>query len=89
MVLGLVLVLAFGLVAIGERHPARAATGDSVVLAWNQQVVLDTIRGEDWLPYRPPGDPAPPFAEYASGHSTFSGTAAEVLTGFTGRANLS
>jgi hypothetical protein len=46
------------------------------------------IRGEDWIPYRPPNDPAPPFAEYASGHSTFSGAAAEVLTGFTGRGNF-
>jgi hypothetical protein len=46
------------------------------------------IKGEDWLPYRPPNDPAPPFAEYASGHSTFSGAAAEVLTGFTGRGNF-
>ena len=43
------------------------------------------IKGEDWLPYRPANDPAPPFGEYASGHSTFSGAAAEVLTGFTGR----
>jgi hypothetical protein len=46
------------------------------------------IKGEDWIPYRPPNDPAPPFAEYASGHSTFSGAAAEVLTGFTGRGNF-
>jgi hypothetical protein len=46
------------------------------------------IKGEDWLPYRPPNDLAPPFAEYASGHSTFSGAAAEVLTGFTGRGNF-
>jgi hypothetical protein len=46
------------------------------------------IRGEDWIPYRPPNDPAPPFAEYASGHSTFSMAAAEVLTGFTGRGNF-
>jgi hypothetical protein len=46
------------------------------------------IKGEDWLPYRPATDPAPPFAEYASGHSTFSGAAAEVLTGFTGRGNF-
>jgi hypothetical protein len=46
------------------------------------------IRGEDWIPYRPPNDPAPPFAEYASGHSTFSGAAAEVLTAFTGRGNF-
>jgi hypothetical protein len=46
------------------------------------------IKGEDWIPYRPPNDPAPPFAEYASGHSTFSGAAAEVLTAFTGRGNF-
>ena len=46
------------------------------------------IKGEDWIPYRPPTDPAPPFAEYASGHSTFSMAAAEVLTGFTGRGNF-
>jgi hypothetical protein len=46
------------------------------------------IKGEDWIPYRPPSDPAPPFAEYASGHSTFSGAAAEVLTAFTGRGNF-
>ena len=47
-----------------------------------------SIKGEDWIPYRPPNDPAPPFAEYASGHSTFSGAAAEVLTAFTGRGNF-
>jgi hypothetical protein len=46
------------------------------------------IKGEDWIPYRPPGDPSPPFAEYASGHSTFSMAAAEVLTAFTGRGNF-
>jgi hypothetical protein len=46
------------------------------------------IKGEDWIPYRPPNDPAPPFGEYASGHSTFSGAAAEVLTAFTGRGNF-
>jgi hypothetical protein len=47
------------------------------------------IKGEDWTPYyRPPGDPSPPFAEYASAHSTFSMAAAEVLTAFTGRGNF-
>jgi hypothetical protein len=46
------------------------------------------IKGEDWIPYRPPTDPSPPFGEYASGHSTFSGAAAEVLTAFTGRGNF-
>ena len=43
-VIGVVLVLALGLVAtVGRPQPARAATGDSVVLAWNQQL-LDTFK---------------------------------------------
>lgn len=43
-VIGVVLILALGLVAtVGRSQPARAATGDSVVLAWNQQL-LDTIK---------------------------------------------
>jgi hypothetical protein len=43
-----------------------------------------TILGQDWQPYQPAGFPTPPFAEYLSGHSTFSAAAAEVLTDFTG-----
>jgi len=46
------------------------------------------IKGEDWIPYRPPNEVSPPFGEYASGHSTFSMAAAEALTGFTGRGNF-
>jgi hypothetical protein len=46
------------------------------------------IKGEDWIPYRPPNEVSPPFAEYGSGHSTFSMAAAEVLTSFTGRGNF-
>jgi hypothetical protein len=46
------------------------------------------IKGEDWIPYRPANDVSPPFAEYGSGHSTFSMAAAEALTGFTGRGNF-
>jgi hypothetical protein len=43
-VIGLVLILALGVVAtLGRPQPARAATGDSVVLIWNQQL-LDTIK---------------------------------------------
>src|SRR4029450_12496664 len=43
-VIGLVLVLALGLVAgVGRSQPARAASGGSVVLAWNQQL-LDTFK---------------------------------------------
>ena len=39
-----------------------------------------TIEGENWLPYIP----TPPFAEYVSGHSTFSAAAEEVLKSFCG-----
>lgn len=42
------------------------------------------IRGEDWRPYQPDWFPTPPFAEYVSGHSTFSAAAAEILRRFTG-----
>jgi hypothetical protein len=38
------------------------------------------IKGEEWQPYIP----TPPFAEFVSGHSTFSAAAAEVLRRFTG-----
>jgi hypothetical protein len=42
------------------------------------------IDGEDWLPYQKSTFPTPPFSEYASGHSTFSAAAAEILARFTG-----
>jgi hypothetical protein len=47
-----------------------------------------TIRGEDWLPYQPATFVTPPFAEYISGHSTFSAAAAAVLQDFTGKDDL-
>jgi hypothetical protein len=47
-----------------------------------------TIRGEDWLPYQPASFVTPPFAEYVSGHSTFSAAAAAVLQEFTGKDDL-
>jgi uncharacterized protein DUF6851/vanadium-dependent haloperoxidase-like protein len=43
-----------------------------------------TIAGEDWFPYQPTTFPTPPFGEYSSGHSNFSGAAAEILRLFTG-----
>ncbi|NJN54471.1 MAG: vanadium-dependent haloperoxidase [Anaerolineae bacterium] len=42
------------------------------------------IPGETWRPYQSLTFVTPPFAEYVSGHSTFSAAAAEVLTRFTG-----
>lgn len=40
--------------------------------------------GKDWGPYQSPTFITPPFPEYVSGHSAFSGAAAEVLRRFTG-----
>lgn len=42
------------------------------------------IDGETWHPYQLSSFVTPPFAEYVSGHSTFSAAAAEVLRLFTG-----
>ncbi|MBP8001406.1 MAG: phosphoesterase [Chloroflexi bacterium] len=43
-----------------------------------------TILGDNWLPYQFLTFMTPPFAEYVSGHSTFSAAAAELFTLFTG-----
>jgi hypothetical protein len=53
--------------------------------AWggpNQGIIQ--IPGNQWRPYQDLGFVTPPFAEYVSGHSTFSAAAAEVLTQYTG-----
>ena len=42
------------------------------------------VKGEEWLPYQAIDFITPPFAEYTSGHSTFSAAASEVLKLFTG-----
>jgi hypothetical protein len=44
-----------------------------------------TIDGAWWLPYQPSTFPTPPFAEFSSGHSTFSAAGAEILRLFTGK----
>jgi hypothetical protein len=40
--------------------------------------------GSQWRPYQDPKVVTPPFPEYTSGHSTFSGAARITLTAFTG-----
>ncbi|MFD1547858.1 vanadium-dependent haloperoxidase [Nonomuraea guangzhouensis] len=50
------------------------------IATWGGRV----IDGATWVPYQVPTFPTPPFAEYVSGHSTFSSAAAEVLRRFTG-----
>jgi hypothetical protein len=42
------------------------------------------IDGGAWLAYQPSFFPTPPFAEYVSGHSTFSAAAAQILKSFKG-----
>ncbi len=42
------------------------------------------ILAENWWPYQRPSFVTPPFSGYISGHSTFSRTAAEVMTLITG-----
>jgi membrane-associated phospholipid phosphatase len=42
------------------------------------------IDGGQWEPYQEPTVVTPPFAEYPSGHSTFSAAAAEILRCYTG-----
>jgi PAP2 superfamily len=43
-----------------------------------------TVPGSQWLPYQALHVVTPPFPEYVSGHSTFSGAGATVLAAFTG-----
>jgi hypothetical protein len=55
------------------------------VLAWagpNQGAQL--IDGSEWRPYQNPTFVTPPFAEFTSGHSTFSAASAAVLSSFAG-----
>ncbi|WP_299127237.1 FG-GAP-like repeat-containing protein [uncultured Winogradskyella sp.] len=48
------------------------------------QAGVGWILAEDWYPYQRPTFVTPPFAGYVSGHSTYSRTAAELLTKITG-----
>ncbi len=63
----------------------RTRKKGQLVLAWaGPYKGTRLIRGETWQPYQPSTFPTPPFPEYVSGHSTFSGAGAKVLQQFTG-----
>lgn len=63
----------------------RTRMKGKLVLAWaGPYKGTRLIRGETWHPYQPATFPTPPFAEYVSGHSTFSAAGANVLQSFTG-----
>ena len=67
---------------IGEFDADR---GGNVIQAWTPGGQTETILATDFLTYQTPGgDPSPPFAEYTSGHSSFSAAGATILELFTG-----
>jgi hypothetical protein len=79
--------------AAGQRHAALAGhEGEVAVLAWpgvpsdaaNAYSGVRWVLGSQWMPYQRGNFVTPAFAGYISGHSTFSRTAAEVLTRMTG-----
>jgi hypothetical protein len=87
---------AFVLRAIPDTAPQQyeVAIGEVAIRAWpgqpadpeNQNSGAQWIRAIEWLPYQRETFVTPPFAGHVSGHSTFSRSAAEVLTRFTGDA---
>lgn len=77
----------------GRRHAAlKDFVGEIAILAWpgnpadpkTQHGGRRWIRAVEWVPYQMDTFVTPAFAGYTSGHSTFSRSAAEVLTRFTG-----
>jgi hypothetical protein len=93
LVPGLVELVATETVAPGQRHAALAGhVGEVAIRAWAGNPTdpktgtggVGWILGVDWVPYQLPTFVTPAFQGYASGHSSFSRAAAEVMTGFTG-----
>lgn len=68
--------------------------GDIKLYTWLGPFAIDDIendnagvgwmRAKEWWPYQRPTFVSPPFGGYVSGHSTYSRTAAEVMTAITG-----
>lgn len=95
---GLVEVITAQTTAAGERHAHLAGSeGKIAVRSWQGAIDgiapfddltdisgVDWILAENWMPYQLISFVTPPFAGYVSGHSTYSRTAAEILTQLTG-----
>jgi hypothetical protein len=90
---GLVELITADTTAPGGRHAALAGHEDEIaILAWAGEPAdpktqiggVAWILAADWVPYQASTFVTPAFPAYASGHSTFSRAAAEVLTSFTG-----
>jgi hypothetical protein len=92
---GLVELITGETTAPGQRHAALAGhEGEIAIHAWagnpadpkTQTGGVTWILATTWVPFQLPTFVTPAFPAFASGHSTFSRAAAEVLTGFTGNA---
>jgi hypothetical protein len=93
LVPGLIELITPATTAAGEPHAALAGhEGQVAVYAWRgnpadpktQVGGAAWILATRWIPYQLPTFVTPSFPGFASGHSTFSRAAAEVLTAFTG-----
>jgi hypothetical protein len=93
LVPGLIEVVTKKSSAPGERHAALAnSVGKIAIKAWGgipadpktETTGAVWMLAGDWVPYQLPTFVTPSFQGYASGHSTFSRAAAEVMTAFTG-----
>ena len=98
LVPGLIEVITPQTTAPGQRHEALAGhEGEMAVYSWQGPIPgvkpfvdpndfsgVGWILAKNWLPYQLSSFVTPPFPGLASGHSTFSRSAAEVLTAFTG-----
>jgi len=90
LVPGLVELVTEDTIASG-RH-AGLTPGKIAVFCWPGQPEfpqtdsskVQWIHAEDWMPYQRKTFVTPPFPGYISGHSTFSRSAAEIMTAFTG-----
>lgn len=93
LVPGLIEIVTPASSAPGERHAALAAFVDEIALnVWpgepadpfTQFSPSTWVRAKNFVPYQRKTFVTPPFGSYFSGHSTFSRSAAEVLTAITG-----
>ena len=93
LVPGLIEVVTAESSAPGQRHEALAAhVGEIAVRSWTgnpadpktQVGGVKWILGTAWVPYQLSTFVTPAFPAYASGHSSFSRAAAEVMVSFTG-----
>jgi hypothetical protein len=97
LVPGMIEIITTASSAAGQRHHALAKfVGRIAIKAWGgtpndpttETAGVKWMLATAWVPYQLPTFVTPSFPAYASGHSTFSRAAAEVLTAFTGSSSF-